>query len=109
MDRVERRVGQRDGEWLAVAHAVPLDAERRAAGGPGQEFDRRVRVAGEHPAEIVAEADPQPSSSRPNSRLAFAQNSTDAPHQAGTRSGSWWAKALRTRSREVVIVPLRTT
>ena len=43
------------------------------------------------------------SSSNPNSRWVFDQKASDAPHQAGTRSGSSWEKAAMTRSRDVIV------
>lgn len=44
----------------------------------------------------------RPSSSSCSRRLAFSQNSTDAPHQHGTRSGSSCSNAAKTRSRDVI-------
>ncbi|NLF09249.1 MAG: hypothetical protein GX594_14920 [Pirellulaceae bacterium] len=37
--------------------------------------------------------------------MAFSQNSTDAPHQADTRSGSLWSNVRITRSREFIAPP----
>jgi len=56
-----------------------------------------------NPAEIIAKRRESDSSSgKPRSRRARSRNSGEAPHQAGTRSGSRWANAASTLSREVM-------
>ena len=73
---------------------VNLTAESSATGGPPYRANTRRKSSPNRCRN--------PSSSRPSSRLALDQNSCDAPHQAGTRSGSSWANAVSTRSREFI-------
>ena len=70
---------------------------------PGDKRKLGPGVTRQDAPEIVAEAQRSASSSGTlQLPLGLAMNSGDAPHQRGTRSGSSCAKAVRTRSREVM-------